>query len=279
MILRPMYVLCGLLVLAVVACTSQPEPTPESTTGEAHQSVPSRYQQASDSAPPRSISPADVADAVPRPDPILSVGNISPYTVNGVTYRILDNHKGYQVRGTASWYGAKFHGHETSNGEIYDLYQASAAHKTLPIPCYVRVTNLANGKSIVVRVNDRGPFHSDRVIDLSYGAAVKLGYMEAGTAQVEVQVIDVVGVDDRRGTVAGDYRYLQLGAYSSENSARRLQDSLQALLAPPVFVSQVQSGESLLFRVRIGPMSGAQEIETVQGQLRMAGYDGGQPLP
>jgi rare lipoprotein A len=241
--------------------------------------VPSRYQQATDSAPPRSISPADVADAVPRPDPILSVGNISPYTVNGVTYRILDNHKGYQVRGTASWYGAKFHGHETSNGEIYDLYQASAAHKTLPIPCYVRVTNLANGKSIVVRVNDRGPFHSDRVIDLSYGAAVKLGYMEAGTAQVEVQVIDVVGVDDRRGTVAGDYRYLQLGAYSSENSARRLQDSLQALLAPPVFVSQVQSGESLLFRVRIGPMSGAQEIETVQGQLRMAGYDGGQPLP
>jgi len=278
-ILRPMYVLCGLLVLAVVACTSQPEPTPESTTGEAQQSVPSRYQQATDSAPPRSISPADVADAVPRPDPILSVGNISPYTVNGVTYRILDNHKGYQVRGTASWYGAKFHGHETSNGEIYDLYQASAAHKTLPIPCYVRVTNLANGKSIVVRVNDRGPFHSDRVIDLSYGAAVKLGYMEAGTAQVEVQVIDVVGVDDRRGTVAGDYRYLQLGAYSSENSARRLQDSLQALLAPPVFVSQVQSGESLLFRVRIGPMSGAQEIETVQGQLRMAGYDGGQPLP
>ena len=279
MILRPMYVLCGLLVLAVVACTSQPEPTPESTTGEAQQSVPSRYQQATDSAPPRSISPADVADAVPRPDPILSVGNISPYTVNGVTYRILDNPKGYQVRGTASWSGAKFHGHETSNGEIYDLYQASAAHKTLPIPCYVRVTNLANGKSIVVRVNDRGPFHSDRVIDLSYGAAVKLGYMEAGTAQVEVQVIDVVGVDDRRGTVAGDYRYLQLGAYSSENSARRLQDSLQALLAPPVFVSQVQSGGSLLFRVRIGPMSGAQEIETVQGQLRMAGYDGGQPLP
>ena len=279
MILRLMYVLCGLLVLAVVACTSQPEPTPESTTGEAQQSVPSRYQQASDSAPPRSISPADVADAVPRPDPILSVGNISPYTVNGVTYRILDNHKGYRVRGTASWYGAKFHGHETSNGEIYDLYQASAAHKTLPIPCYVRVTNLANGKSIVVRVNDRGPFHSDRVIDLSYGAAVKLGYMEAGTAQVEVQVIDVLGVDDRRGTVAGDYRYLQLGAYSSENSARRLQDSLQALLAPPVFVSQVQSGESLLFRVRIGPMSGAQEIETVQGQLRMAGYEGGQPLP
>ena len=117
------------------------------------------------------------------------------------------------------------------------------------------------------------------MIDLSYGAAVKLGYMEAGTARVEVQVLEVVGVDDRRGTVAGDYRYLQLGAYSSETSAQRLQDSLQALLAPPVFISQVKSGENLLYRVRIGPMSGASEIENVQQQLRLAGYEGAQPLP
>lgn len=276
---RPWYALCGLLVLTIAACTSQPEPAPEQETTETQQSAPSRYQRANDGAPPAPIAPADVADAVPRPDPILSVGNASPYTIAGETYQIMDDHRGYKVRGTASWYGAKFHGHETSNGEIYDLYQASAAHKTLPIPCYVRVTNLGNGKSIVVRVNDRGPFHSDRIIDLSYGAAVKLGYMESGTAQVEVQVIDIVGVDDRRGAVAGDYRYLQLGAYSSESSALRLQDSLQALLSPPVFVSQVQSGENLLYRVRIGPMSGAQEIENVQGQLRTAGYDGGQPLP
>ena len=183
------------------------------------------------------------------------------------------------MTGIASWYGAKFHGHETSNGEIYNLYLASAAHKTLPIPCYARVTNLANGKSIIVRVNDRGPFHSDRVIDLSYGAAVKLGYMELGTAQVQVEVLKVAGAEDRRGTVAGDYRYLQLGAYSSQTSALRLQDTLQQLLAPPVFVSQVQSGENLLYRVRIGPMSGAGEIAAVQEQLRMAGYEGGQPLP
>jgi rare lipoprotein A len=221
----------------------------------------------------------DVKDAVPRPDPILSVGNASPYEVNGVKYDVLDDYKSYKVRGTASWYGAKFHGHKTSNGEIYDLYLASAAHKTLPIPCFARVTNLDNGKSIIVRVNDRGPFHSDRVIDLSYGAAVKLGYMEAGTARVEVEVVDVIGVDDRRDSVAGDYRYLQLGAYSTEDSARRLQDSLQALLAPPVFVSEVQSGANLLYRVRIGPMSDAVELESVQKQLRMAGYDGGQPLP
>jgi len=275
---RPLFLLLGVLALVVVACSSQPKKGPDSgqsaDTGE-----PSRYQQAQDGAPPRPIDPVDVKDAVPRPDPILSVGNASPYEVNGVKYDVLDDYKSYKVRGTASWYGAKFHGHKTSNGEIYDLYLASAAHKTLPIPCFARVTNLDNGKSIIVRVNDRGPFHSDRVIDLSYGAAVKLGYMEAGTARVEVEVVDVIGVDDRRDSVAGDYRYLQLGAYSTEDSARRLQDSLQALLAPPVFVSEVQSGANLLYRVRIGPMSDAVELESVQKQLRMAGYDGGQPLP
>jgi len=276
-IARPLFALVGLLALVTAACTSQPTPTPEPAPDIA--SLPSRYQHARDGAPPIPIDPEDVHDAIPRPDPILSAGNNSPYIVDGVTYEVLGNHKGYRVTGTASWYGAKFHGHETSNGEIYNLYLASAAHKTLPIPCYARVTNLGNGKSIIVRVNDRGPFHSDRVIDLSYGAAVKLGYMEQGTAQVAVEVLDVAGVDDRRGTVAGDYRYLQLGAYSSESSALRLQERLQELLAPPVFVSEVQSGANLLYRVRIGPMSGAGEIESVQQQLRLAGYEGGQPLP
>lgn len=277
---RPLLILLGALTLVVVACTSTPKKTPDSgeptaTTTDSS----SRYQQARDSAPPQPIDPDKVKDAVLRPDPILSVGNATPYTVNGVEYEVLTDYTAYKVQGTASWYGAKFHGHETSNGEIYDLYQASAAHKTLPIPCYARVTNLDNGKSIIVRVNDRGPFHSDRVIDLSYGAAVKLGYMEAGTARVEVEVVNVIGVDDRRDSVAGDYRYLQLGAYSTEGSARRLQDTLQELLAPPVFVSEVQSGANLLYRVRVGPISGADELESVQKQLRTAGYDGGQPLP
>lgn len=275
---HPLFILLGVLALVVVACTSEPTKDPDSGQA-AGTDGPSRYQQAQDGAPPRTIDPAEVKNAVPRPDPILSVGNASPYDVNGITYEILDDYKGYKVRGTASWYGSKFQGHKTSNGEIYDLYLASAAHKTLPIPSFARVTNLANGKSIIVRVNDRGPFHSDRVIDLSYGAAVKLGYMEVGTAQVEVEVVDVIGVDDRRDTVAGDYRYLQLGAYSTEDSARLLQDKLQELLSPPVFISEVQSGANLLYRVRIGPMSGADELETVQKQLRLAGYDSGQPLP
>jgi rare lipoprotein A len=265
----------GLLALLLAACSSQPGSPPGDEAGSAG----SRYADAHDAAPLRHIEPEDVRDAEPRPDPILAVGNASPYTVNGVTYHVLDDHRGYRARGIASWYGTKFDGHETSNGEIYNLYQASAAHKTLPIPCYARVTNLDNGRSIVVRVNDRGPFHDDRLIDLSYAAAVKLGYMEAGTARVEVEVLDIAGADDRRGAVQGDYRFLQLGAYSSEDKARGLQAQLQQILAPPVFISEVQAGENLLYRVRIGPMTASGELQDVQQQLRTAGYDPGQPLP
>jgi rare lipoprotein A len=268
----------GLLAATLVACTSQPGEQAQAPAETPQQGV-SRYQDAYDGAPLKHIEPEDVTDAVPSPDPILTAGNKSPYTVNGVTYQVMSDHSDYRARGIASWYGTKFHGHETSNGERYDLYQASAAHKTLPIPCFARVTNLDNGRSIVVRVNDRGPFHSDRLIDLSYAAAVKLGYMETGTARVEVEVIDIAGVDDRRGSVAGDYRFLQLGAYSSADKARSLQDKLQALLAPPVFISEVEAGGNLLYRVRVGPMTAAGELQTVQEQLRLAGYDAGQPLP
>jgi rare lipoprotein A len=199
--------------------------------------------------------------------------------VNGIRYDILEDARTYRERGTASWYGIKFHGHKTSNGEIYDLYRASAAHKTLPIPSYARITNLGNGRSIVVRVNDRGPFHADRVIDLSYAAAVKLGYMEEGTAEVDVEVIDVAGVDDRRGTIDGNYRYLQVGAFGAEASAQRLQAELAAALSAPVFVSPVQSGQNLLYRVRVGPVGDSAELAEVQLRLKRLGYSPGQPLP
>lgn len=265
---RLLLVLVGLLAIVIGACTT-PSITPPPD---------SRYPIARDRAP-EPIDPADVVDAVPRADPILSAGNTSPYVVNGETYEVLADHRGYRARGVASWYGTKFDGHATSNGEIFDVYQASAAHKTLPIPCYAKVTNLDNGRSIVVRVNDRGPFHSDRLIDLSYGAAVKLGYMERGTARVEVEVLDIPGVDDRRGSPDGDYRFLQLGAFGSEQSARRLQGELQALLSSPVVVSEVLSGESLLYRVRIGPLAGKDEMQAVQQRLQDGGYNTGQPLP
>ncbi len=145
----------------------------------------------SDSAPTRKLDPNRIDDAVPRRDPITRAGNKNPYTVLGKTYRILPTAKGYSARGTASWYGTKFDGESTANGERYDLYGMTAAHCTLPIPTYVQVTNLENGKRCIVRVNDRGPFVDSRLIDLSYAAATKLGYAHKGTALVEVTAIDM----------------------------------------------------------------------------------------
>ena len=141
-------------------------------------------------------------DQIPEPEvrdePHSRYGNRSPYTVLGKTYRVLDNAEGYDEIGTASFYGNKFHGRRTSNLEVYDMYAFTAAHKTLPLPSFARVTNLANGRSVVVRVNDRGPFHDGRIIDLSYAAAVKLGVDRAGTARVEVQGL-MPGEDARVG--------------------------------------------------------------------------------
>lgn len=238
-----------------------------------------RYAARHDGAPPPVIGPDDVLDAVPRADPILSAGNKSPYSVNGITYEVMQSAAAYRERGTASWYGTKFHGYKTSNGEVYDLYRATAAHKTLPIPSYAKVTNLRNGRSVVVRVNDRGPFHPDRVIDLSYGAAVKLGFMAEGTTQVEVEVLRVAGVEDRRGLPGGDYRYLQVGAFGYEPSAQRLQSELAAFLAFPVNINTVNSRQSKLYRVRIGPIADHEALAQVQRQLKQMGYNSVQPLP
>jgi rare lipoprotein A len=129
-----------------------------------------------------------VADATPRVEPLHRYAN-RPYTVFGKSYRPLASLQPFRQRGMASWYGKRFHGQKTSSGEVYDMYKMTAAHPTLPIPSYARVTNLANGRSVVVRINDRGPFHAGRIIDLSYVAAWKLGYIAAGSAQVEVEAI------------------------------------------------------------------------------------------
>ncbi len=269
--------LLGLVLLQACSSQDEREQPSQRNAGDEYQAI--RYSQDQDAAPLKSIGPDDVQDAVPRADPILAVGNKSPYSVNGVSYEIIQNYHGYRERGTASWYGSKFHGHETSNGEIFDLYAASAAHKTLPLPTYARVTNLDNGRSVVVRVNDRGPFHGDRLIDLSYGAAVKLGYMQHGTARVEVEVLNIAGVDDRRGVPQGHYRFLQLGAFGTQASARNLQSELQEFIQTPVFISEVESGGKILYRVRIGPVADSDELALVQQQLRDGGYSQGQPLP
>ena len=149
-----------------------------------------RYSQRHDSAPVRPPSNITQHDAIPVHEPY-NPANSRSYTVLGKRYHPMASSKGYEAEGEASWYGQKFHGHLTANGETYDMYQMSAAHKTLPIPSYVRVTNTENNRSVVVRVNDRGPFHGHRLIDLSYAAALKLDILKTGTAHVKIAVIHV----------------------------------------------------------------------------------------
>jgi rare lipoprotein A len=232
-----------------------------------------------DGAPAVSLSPAEVADAVPRPDPILDSGNTSPYVIDGVAYEVLDSGAGYDEVGIASWYGTKFHGKRTANGEIYDLYIATAAHRSLPIPTYARVTNIHNERSVIVRVNDRGPFHPDRLIDLSYAAAVKLGFVDRGTAKVRVQTLEIAGVDDRRGQGSGEYRYLQLGAFASAGAADHLRASVADLVSVPVEVTPVDVGGQRLSRVRVGPVADGEELRALQVMLVSRGYTPGLALP
>lgn len=171
---KPVYLLVFALCVSVLAGC-------ESTSN-------GRYSQRVDSAPRHVAKTPNTADAVPKFEPY-RMFNSRPYTVLGKHYKPMTSGKGYHQIGHASWYGQKFHGHLTSNGETYNMFAMSAAHKTLPLPSYVRVTNLDNNKQAIVRVNDRGPFHDDRIIDLSYAAAVKLGYHNKGTARVKLEVI------------------------------------------------------------------------------------------
>ncbi|MDH4572986.1 septal ring lytic transglycosylase RlpA family protein [Salinicola acroporae] len=151
-----------------------------------------RYAMDQDAYPDSPEDVANVPDAVPKVEPRSRSGNRSTYSVWGKTYHVLDDPTGYSAEGRASWYGVKFQGYDTANGETYDMYKMSAAHRSLPLPTYARVTNLDNGRKVIVRVNDRGPFHSDRLIDLSYAAAARLGILKGGTGRVKVEAIDPV---------------------------------------------------------------------------------------
>lgn len=232
----------------------------------------------SDRAPP-DIDPAAVPDAIPQAETITRAGNSSPYTVNGQSYRVLASARGYRERGIASWYGLKFHGRPTANGERFSVYGPTAAHRSLPIPTYVRVTNQDNGASMVLRVNDRGPFHSDRLIDLSYGAAVRLGFADQGTASVLVEAIDVPGMQDVRSDVAGGYSRLQLGAFSTSTAADALAQRAGPVVSGSVTVETTGDAQAPLFRVRAGPFADAQALKEAQARLRAAGLPEGQPIP
>ena len=148
-----------------------------------------RYQQKHDSTPTRIPNASELHNATPRAEEHSRGGN-KHYQVFGKHYQVLNTAENFSQTGTASWYGRKFHGHLTSNGEIYDMYAMSAAHKNLPLPTYLKVVNNSNGKSVIVRVNDRGPFHQSRIIDLSYSAAYKLDMLRTGTANVTISAIN-----------------------------------------------------------------------------------------
>lgn len=220
-----------------------------------------------DSAPP-AVDPDVIQDAVPYPAPIMPAGNSSPYTVLGKSYDVMRSAQGYREEGIASWYGLKFHGRKTANGERFNSYLATAAHKTLPIPTWLRVTNLANNKQIVVKVNDRGPFHGDRLIDLSYGAALKLGFAEKGTASVRLEAIDVPGVSDLRPDAVGIY--LQIGAFVRQQSAQTVRDRAAVVLDAPVTLERAENGGTSVYRVRVGPLQSEQAREQVKRQLQVA---------
>jgi rare lipoprotein A len=242
----------------------------------------SRYRDNNDSVPPP-IDVSAIPEPVPKVEPRSLYGNKSPYTVLGKTYRVLSSARGYDERGIASFYGAKFHGYKTSSLENYDMYAFSAAHKTLPLPSYARVTNLENGKSVIVRINDRGPFHENRLIDLSYAAAVKIGVWPKGTGLVEVRAIDPAYPDEdgspaelttQPAVPSGSARpaiWLQVGAFADLANADRVASRLRSARLAPVQVSDVEVNGRDIRRVRVGPLDDVDQADRVTNEIEQLG--------
>ncbi|MFL2840473.1 MAG: septal ring lytic transglycosylase RlpA family protein [Pseudohongiellaceae bacterium] len=285
------------LAVKLTACVYTPSSNSNSDTNAG------RYDMEYDSPILEPIDINTIPEIIPQPVNRTMAGNKSPYEVNGLRYTVMDTEVGYQESGQASWYGRKFHGHLTSNGEIYDMFTLTAAHKSLPIPSFVKVTSLDNGKSVVVRVNDRGPFHKDRIIDLSYAAAAKLDYAEIGTARVHLEALTpwletpsqeaeqeptIVLVANTYSTsvdqeeIAAERQlieenigqeYLQLGAFSNLQSAENLVDTIIALTELPIFISSDHNtnANNILYRVRLGPLNETIQLDNLIQRIIGAG--------
>jgi rare lipoprotein A len=252
----------------------------------------------SDGRPDKAPDLDQVSEPVPRPEPRSKYGNPDSYVVFGKRYQVMPTSNGYRERGIASWYGTKFHGRKTSSGEPYDMYQFTAAHKTLPLPTYARVTNLKNGRSIIVKINDRGPFHDNRLIDLSYAAAYKLGIAGAGTGLVEVAAINpdapqpqtiqaaapaepaaVAQADVDRQVIpaveqAGDRpvgMYVQVGAFSDRSNAERMRLRLAQADITDIRLSRIDSENYPVYRVRIGPLNNVEKADELTSVLQALG--------
>ena len=214
----------------------------------------------------------EIPDAVPKKEVKSKYGNPDSYEVFGKRYYVMDSSEGFKQKGDASWYGTKFHGQRASSGETYNMYAMTAAHKTLPLPTYVEVKNLRNGRKAIVKVNDRGPFHGGRIIDLSYAAATKLGVVATGTAPVEIRVVDEkgepeIGIDEEYIDENGKL-YVQIAAFSTEENALKLITDLREKKFHSVRIHVDNNQGQLLYRVRIGPVPTDNVAEKVLAQLK-----------
>lgn len=245
-----------------------------------------------DGAPgaPRDIS--NVPDAVPKNEPRSRYGNPESYVVFGKRYYVMASSRDHVERGIASWYGTKFHGKRTSSGESYDMYAMTAAHKSLPLPTYVQVRNLENGRTVIVKVNDRGPFHENRIIDMSYAAASKLGMLAKGTALVEVRALEAgekpasspryvatstnsqpAATSSKPLTTAEEF-YIQVGAFSELDNAERLRLKLDNIENKFARIYQTVVDNNTLYRVRIGPLADVDTADRIVARLPDYGLSG-----
>ena len=280
------FVLMALLLVILSGCES----TPQRDNDGLIDIIPTKEK---DSGPSRPVDLSQLPDAVPRKEKRTLAGNKSPYKVKGIVYHVMNDGRGYQQEGIASWYGRKFHGNTTSNGEIYNMYAMTGAHKTLPIPAYVQVENLENNRKVIVRINDRGPFAKGRIIDLSYAAAQKLGYADSGTSRVRVTYIDTSSnalssasnpdlplelptagsdyngqnLDTPQGVLEPQF-YLQTGAFKSEAIAIEQQQSISKHTVWPVRIERAPTGQgNMMHRVQIGPFPNPETLEIMQRTL------------
>lgn len=237
-----------------------------------------RYYQHQDSAPEVIPEKVTSQDAVAQYE-TYAAANMRPYTIRGIRYQPLKTGKGFTDQGQASWYGQKFHGHLTANGEIYDMYKMSAAHKTLPLPSFVRVTNLHNGNQVVVRVNDRGPFHSGRVIDLSYAAALKLDVLKTGVADVKLDVIHVdqageVTVGRSPSIINKDLDetnrqvFIQVAALQNKAQIDTLGRGLKTLYQLP-YKTKLEQG---VYKLHLGPITNQDDADKLLNELKRNNY-------
>jgi len=234
----------------------------------------------SDGGPPRgSVDVNHIPNATPKDEPRSRYGNPKSYVVRGKRYYVKSTSQGHVERGIASWYGNKFHGRRTSSGETYDMYGMTAAHKTLPLPTYAQVTNLENGRRIIVKINDRGPFHNNRIIDLSYTAASKLDILRKGTGMVEVVALNPgqpAPSTPRQMQASGKKPglYLQIGAFSNRFNADRLASRLANSLDRSIRVKPTYSNGNKIFQVQVGPLLNVDQADSLSEKLAQLGISG-----